>query len=99
MHTQGMSVAEATHLFVEQAFLDEANAREEATRGTYDPMYLAYTLGKLEIQRLRDDYRARTGGSLRAFHDAFVIQGGLPLPLMRRVLLPAAAAAPPSGAK
>jgi hypothetical protein len=87
MHTQGMSVDQATRLFVEQGFQEEANGREEATRGTYDPMYLAYTLGKLEIQKLRDDYHARTGGSLRAFHDAFVAQGGLPLPLMRRVLL------------
>jgi len=42
-------------------------------------MYLAYTLGKLQIQKLRDDYRARTGRDLRAFHDAFVAQGGLPV--------------------
>jgi uncharacterized protein (DUF885 family) len=88
MHTEGMTVDAAARLFVEQGFQEPANAREEALRGAYDPMYLSYTLGKLQIQRLRDDYRARTGGSLRAFHDAFVAQGGLPLPLMRRVMFP-----------
>jgi len=88
MHTQGMTVDQATRLFVEQGFQEPANAREEALRGTYDPMYLAYTLGKLQIQKLRDDYRARTGRDLRAFHDAFVAQGGLPMELLRGVIIP-----------
>jgi len=87
MHTQGMTVDEATRLFVEQGFQEPANAREEALRGTYDPMYIAYTLGKLQIQKLRDDYRARTGRDLRAFHDAFVAQGGLPMELLRGVII------------
>jgi uncharacterized protein (DUF885 family) len=92
MHTQGMTVAEATRVFVEQGFQEPANAHEEALRGTYDPMYLAYTLGKLQIQALRDKYLARTGRELRAFHDAFVAQGGLPVAFIERLILPPASA-------
>ena len=88
MHTQGMTVDQATRFFVEQGFQEPANAHEEALRGTYDPMYLAYTLGKLQIQALRDDYLARTGRDLRAFHDAFVAQGGLPVAFIRKLILP-----------
>jgi uncharacterized protein (DUF885 family) len=88
MHTQGMGVDEATRLFVDQGFQEPANALEEALRGTYDPMYLAYTLGKLQIQALRDKFLARTGRDLRAFHDAFVAQGGLPIAMIDRIILP-----------
>jgi uncharacterized protein (DUF885 family) len=88
MHTQGMTVAEATRFFVEQGFQEHANAHEEAMRGTYDPMYLAYTMGKLQIQALRDEFLARTGSDLRAFHDAFVAQGGLPVAFIRKLILP-----------
>jgi uncharacterized protein (DUF885 family) len=89
MHTQGMTVDEATRVFVSQAFQEQANAHEEALRGTYDPMYLAYTLGKLQIQGLRDEYLRRTGRDLRAFHDAFVAQGGLPVAFIGKLILPA----------
>jgi uncharacterized protein (DUF885 family) len=89
MHTRGMTVDEATRFFVEQGFQEEANAREEAMRGTYDPMYLAYTMGKLQIQALRDEYLATTGRDLRSFHDAFVAQGGLPVAFIRKLILPA----------
>jgi uncharacterized protein (DUF885 family) len=89
MHTQGMTVDAATRFFVEQGFQEKANAHEEALRGTYDPMYLAYTLGKLQIQALRDEYLAKTGRDLRAFHDAFVAQGGLPVAFIRKLILPA----------
>jgi uncharacterized protein DUF885 len=92
MHTQGMTVAEATRVFVEQGFQEPANGHEEALRGTYDPMYLAYTLGKLQIQALRDEFLARTGRDLRAFHDAFVAQGGLPVAFIERLILPTAPA-------
>jgi uncharacterized protein (DUF885 family) len=87
LHTRGMSVDEATRIFVERGFQEPSNGHEEALRGTYDPMYLAYTLGKLQIQALRDKYRAKTGKDLRAFHDAFVAQGGLPVALVERVIL------------
>jgi uncharacterized protein (DUF885 family) len=89
MHTQGMTVDEATRVFVEQGFQEPANGHEEAMRGTYDPMYLAYTLGKLQIQALRDKYLQATGRDLRAFHDAFVSQGGLPVAFIEKLILPA----------
>jgi uncharacterized protein (DUF885 family) len=88
MHTQGMTVDEATRFFVERGFQEQSNGHEEAMRGTYDPMYLAYTLGKLQIQALRDKYRARTGRSLKEFHDAFVAQGGLPVAFIEKLIVP-----------
>jgi uncharacterized protein (DUF885 family) len=87
LHTAGMSVEEGARIFEEKAFQEPANAYEEARRGAYNPTYLYYTLGKLEIQKLRDEYRERTGASLKQFHDAFVAQGGLPIPLVRKILL------------
>jgi uncharacterized protein (DUF885 family) len=87
LHTAGWTVEQGAKLFEEKGFQLPANAYEEARRGAYNPTYLSYTFGKLEIQKLRDEYRARTGRDLRAFHDAFVAQGGLPIPLVRRILL------------
>jgi uncharacterized protein (DUF885 family) len=87
LHTKGMTVEEGAQLMVEKAFQERANAYEEARRGAYNPTYLYYTLGKLEIQQLRDEYLAKRGGDLRGFHDAFVVQGALPIPLVRRILL------------
>ena len=54
LHTHGMTVAESEKMFREQAFQDPGNARQQAARGTYDPAYLNYTLGKLMIRKLRD---------------------------------------------
>lgn len=87
LHTMGMTVEQAAKLFEEKAFMEPANALEEAKRGTYDPKYLAYTWGKLEIQALAKDYRAQKKASLQQFHDAFVSAGALPLPLVRKLLL------------
>jgi uncharacterized protein (DUF885 family) len=87
LHTEGWSVEQGAKLFVDKGFQEPANAYEEARRGAYNPTYLYYTFGKLEIQKLRDDFRAKKGGTLRDFHDVFVAQGGLPLPLVRRILL------------
>lgn len=86
LHAQGASVEDAARVFVERGFQEPANALAEAKRGTYDPTYLAYTFGKIEIYALRDEYKARKGGTLKDFHDDFVKQGGLPLPLIRKVL-------------
>ena len=86
LHTAGWTVEEGAKLFVEKAFQEPANAYEESRRGAYNPTYLYYTLGKLEIQQLRDEYRAAKKASLREFHDAFVAQGGLPIPLVRKIL-------------
>ncbi|MGQ9633088.1 MAG: DUF885 domain-containing protein [Bryobacteraceae bacterium] len=89
MHTQGMSVEEAARLFMEKGFCERTVALEEARRGTYDPTYLVYCLGKLMIYKLRDDFRRTQGAaySLENFHNTFLRQGGLPLPLLRKILL------------
>jgi uncharacterized protein (DUF885 family) len=86
LHTQGMTVEDGAKVFVEKGFQEPANAFEEARRGAYNPTYLYYTLGKLEILKLRDEYRQAKGASLQQFHDAFVAQGALPIPLVRRIL-------------
>jgi uncharacterized protein (DUF885 family) len=89
MHTQGMTVDEATKLFETQGYQPHPVAVSEAKRGTADALYGYYTMGKLMILKLRDDYKAKMGSkySLEAFHDAFVKLGPLPLPLMRKALL------------
>lgn len=88
LHTAGWTVEQGAKLFEEKGFQEPANAYEEARRGAYNPTYLYYTFGKLEIQKLRDEYLAKhKGATLREFHDAFVSQGGLPIPLVRKILL------------
>ena len=89
MHTQGMTVDEANRFFMENAFLEELPARKEAVRGTFDPMYLNYTLGKLMILKLREDYRRLKGDaySLKEFHDEFLSFGAPPIPLVREMML------------
>ncbi len=96
LHTGTLSVDEATKLFADKGFVDAANARQQAVRGTFDPMYLAYTLGKLMIKNLYTDWRKlhRTG-SLGEFHDEFLSHGCAPIPVIRRALLgPAAVGSP-----
>ena len=89
MHTGEMTVDEATRFFVENSFMAEYPARREALRGTFDPGYLNYTLGKLMILKLREDYRreASEGYSLRSFHDKLLSYGAPPLPLLRNTIL------------
>jgi uncharacterized protein (DUF885 family) len=88
LHTEGWTVERAAkELFVDQCFEEPANGFEEARRGAYNPTYLYYTLGKIEIQKLRDEYMQKKGASLKQFHDDFVSQGALPIPLVRRILL------------
>lgn len=86
LHTAGWTVAEGAKLFEEKGFQEPANAFEESRRGAYNPTYLYYTLGKLQIQDLRAEYQRIKGGNLRDFHDAFVRQGGLPIALVRQIL-------------
>jgi len=90
LHTQGMTVDEGARFFVEKGFQEPANAYEEARRGAYNPTYLYYTLGKLEILKLREDYHKAKGPaySLESFHNEFIKQGGIPIRLIRRILLP-----------
>ena len=89
LHTGGMTLAEAETMFREQAFQDAANARQQAARGTFDPAYLNYTLGKLMVRKLRDDWTAPRGGraAWREFHDGFLAVGGPPVPLVRSYML------------
>jgi uncharacterized protein (DUF885 family) len=89
LHTQGMTVEEGAKVF-EAGFQEPANAFEEARRGAYNPTYLYYTLGKLQIYKLRDDYRKAKGADfkLETFHNEFVRQGGIPIKLIRRILIP-----------
>ena len=87
LHTKGMTVEEGARLFVEKGFQEPANGYEEARRGAYNPTYLYYTLGKLEIQALAQEYMQARKASLKQFHDAFVAEGGLPIPLVRKILL------------
>jgi uncharacterized protein (DUF885 family) len=94
LHTKGMTVEEGAKLFVEMGFQEPANGFEEARRGAYNPTYLYYTLGKLEIQDLAREYMQAKKASLKQFHDAFVAEGGLPIPLVRKILLRPAATAP-----
>ena len=89
MHTQGMSVDEATRFFTDHAYMEELPARREALRGTFDPGYLNYTLGKMMILKLRNDYRREQGHtySLKGFHDKLLSYGAPPLPLLREAML------------
>jgi uncharacterized protein (DUF885 family) len=89
MHTQGMSVDECRQLFLEKGFQDPGNALQQAHRGTYDPGYLNYTLGKLMIRRLREEWTAERGDreAWGDFHDAFLSRGGPPVALVRQRML------------
>jgi Bacterial protein of unknown function (DUF885) len=89
MHTQGMSVTSCETMFREQAYQDPGSARQQAARGTYDPAYLNYTMGKLMIRKLRADWTANHGGraAWHAFHDRFLSYGGPPIPLVREQML------------
>jgi uncharacterized protein (DUF885 family) len=99
LHTRGMTVAQSEKMFREQAFQDPGNARQQAARGTYDPGYLNYTLGKLMIRKLRTDWTAKHSGTASTaapadeqalwhdFHDQFLSYGGPPIPLLRKQMM------------
>lgn len=89
MHTQKMSIDEATKFFQDNCYYEEKPARTEAMRGTFDPGYLNYTLGKLQILKLRDDYKAQEGEaySLSKFHNELLNHGMPPVRLLREIML------------
>lgn len=89
MHTQGMSVDDATKFFQENCFMEEKPARAEAMRGTFDLGYGNYSLGKLQILKLRADYQAQEGDkfSLKKFHDELLSHGMPPIRLLRELML------------
>jgi uncharacterized protein (DUF885 family) len=89
MHTGKMSFEEAVKFFVEEGYQSPQVGRVETKRGTSDPTYLYYTLGKLEILKLREDLRRKQGAafSLENFHNDFMKQGFPPIKIVRRALL------------
>ena len=89
MHTAGLTVEQAAKRFVDDCHQDAATAREQAERGTFDPGYFAYTLGKLQILALRDDAKKALGAkfSLQRFHDALLSHGAPPVTLIRARVL------------
>ena len=89
MHTGGMTQQQSYDLFVNQCYQDPGNAKQQSARGTYDPAYLNYTMGKLMIRKLRDDWSASRGGekAWKEFHDKFLSFGGPPIPLVRQQMM------------
>jgi uncharacterized protein (DUF885 family) len=89
LHARGMTQEQSLQMFREQCYQDEGNSRQQAARGTYDPAYLNYTLGKLMIRKLRDDWTATRGGrkAWKAFHDQFLSYGGPAIPLVRQRMM------------
>jgi uncharacterized protein (DUF885 family) len=89
LHAEDMSVEQGVRFFREEAFMEEASARREAERGTFDPTYLVYSVGKLMLLKLRQDYKQAQGKSfsLRTFHDTLLAQGTAPFWLHRQLML------------
>lgn len=89
MHTKGMTVEESKKMFLEQGLRSEGEAEQQSNRGTFDPAYLNYTMGKLMIRKLRDDWTASRGGksAWKQFHDQFLSFGGPPIPLVRKAMM------------
>ena len=89
MHTGRMTMEQSRRLFLDQCYQDEGNARQQSARGTYDPAYLNYTMGKLMIRRLREDWTRTRGGraAWKRFHDRFLSFGGPPVPLVRAQMM------------
>jgi uncharacterized protein (DUF885 family) len=89
MHTGKMTLDQAREFFIKEGYQVPPVADEESKRGTSDPTYLVYTLGKLEIMKLREDYKKQMGDkfTLQEFHDRFMQQGSVPLKLIRKAML------------
>lgn len=89
LHSGRMTQEQSRRLFVEQCYQDDGTARQQSARGTYDPAYLNYTMGKLMIRKLREDWTATRGGraAWKAFHDRFLSYGGPPVPLVRQAMM------------
>jgi len=88
-HTQGMTIEQATQFLMDNGFMGREPAYREAVRGTQDPLYGYYTLGKLMLLKLRSDYQAKMGAQfeLAKFHDALLSHGDPSIYYIRRMLL------------
>jgi uncharacterized protein (DUF885 family) len=89
MHTGKMTFDQAVAFFEKEGYQSHTNGLRETKRGTSDPTYLYYTLGKLQILKLRDDYKKKMGNqfSLESFHNDFLKQGFPPVKLIRKTML------------
>ena len=89
LHVEGMSVETSQRMFAELAYLDPGNAQQQALRGTYDPGYFVYTLGKLIIMKMREDWTAGRGGraAWKEFHEKLLSYGSAPLPVLRQAMM------------
>lgn len=89
LHTEGMSYEQGVEFFIREGYQERINAEREARRGTGDPTYLVYTLGKMQILKLREDYRQRMGAAFRlgAFHDRLISYGMPPVKIIRLAML------------
>ena len=93
MHARGMTQDQSRQMFIKECYQDEGNARQQSARGTYDPAYLNYTMGKLMIRKLRDDWTGGDRTKWKAFHDTFLGFGGPPIPMVRSAMMGAEAKA------
>tara|TARA_R100001244_G_scaffold20643_7_gene21572 strand:+ start:7355 stop:9118 length:1764 start_codon:yes stop_codon:yes gene_type:complete len=98
LHARGMTVEQSLDMFQKECYQDLGNATQQAARGTYDPAYLNYTMGKLMIRKLRDDWtnanfaeqKTQEGGATagwKEFHDEFLSYGGPPIPMVRKAMM------------
>jgi len=88
-HCEGMTLEDATKFFQDNCYYEYKPAYQEALRGTFDPGYLSYTLGKLQILKLREDYKKQEGEnySLKQFHDTLLDHGMPPIELLREIMI------------
>ena len=89
MHTGGMTYEQGVQFFMSEGYQERVNAEREARRGTLDPTYLVYTLGKMEILKLREEWKTRLGASfnLGEFHDRLLSFGMPPIKIIRLAML------------
>lgn len=89
LHSEDLSVEQGVRMFREDAYMEETSARREAERGTFDPTYLVYSIGKLMLLKLRNDWKEQQGKafSLKTFHDTLLANGTAPFWLHRELML------------
>ncbi len=87
LHARGLTQDQSKAFFMSACFQDEGTAKQQSARGTYDPAYLNYTMGKLMIRKLRDDWTKGDKTKWKAFHDQFLSYGGPPIPLVRAQMM------------
>ncbi len=89
LHVQDWSVEQGVRFFRDECFMEESSARREAERGTFDPTYLVYSVGKLMLLKLRRDYKEQQGAKYtqRAFHDQLLANGTATFAAHRQLML------------